>query len=326
MPLSRRWIRRRCLPPSSLLRRLHHRIVRHCRRGAIGRRHRTIFASPGLLPSPLGIAVPCTHLAIPLCHPAASICLVAVLCAAVVVMRGACALRSWRPFSGAVPGPWACQWGGGEGAAGPLACGVHRHRFVVSRDQCRALVHNAWALQPGGGWLRGWHWLPRIAVAVAPSWVLVVAARTVGLLVTGTTLLCAVPGPLGPVYDGCGGAVGALPLVGVVVVARRCGCWWWQRAWLGIGRLALCSCAQHLGLWARRTVVVGGAGGVLRLLSWSRAIEVVGGWSRVSVGNGAIGIALLRATPGPSTQWTEEGQPMSMTSLKNLWMMMSKNY
>jgi hypothetical protein len=131
----------------------------------------------------------------------------------------------------------------------------------------------------------------------APSWVL--AARKVGLSVTGAALLCAVPGPLGPVYNGCGGAGGALPLVGVVVVAWRCGRWWWQRAWLDIGRSAPHSCAQCLGLWARWMVVMGGAGGVLRLLLRSRAIKVVGGWSRVSVGNGAIGITLLHATPGP---------------------------
>jgi len=68
---------------------------------------------------------------------------------------------------------------------------------------------------------------------------------------------------------------------------------------LGDRHLAPRSCAQRLGLWAWWTAVVGGAGGVLRLLSRSRAIEVVGGWSRMSVGNGAIGVALLHATPGP---------------------------
>ena len=129
-------------------------------------------------------------------------------------------------------------------------------------------------------------------------WALVVAARAVGHWATSAALLCAVPGPLGPVYDGCGGAGGALPLVGVVVVARRCGRWWWQHTWLGIGRSAPRSCVQRLGLWAWWTVVVGGAGGVLRLLSRSRAIEVVGGWSHVSIGNGAIGVVLLHATPG----------------------------
>ena len=95
-------------PPSSLLRRLRHRAVGRRRRGAIGHRRRTVFASLGPPPSPLGVAMPCTHLAAPLCHPAASVCVVVLLCAAVVVVRGARALRGWRPFSGAVPGPWAC--------------------------------------------------------------------------------------------------------------------------------------------------------------------------------------------------------------------------
>ena len=72
MPLSRRWIRCRCLPPLSLLCRrhlpplslLHHLrccTVRHCCRGAIGCHRRTIFASPGPPLSPLGIAMPCTR-------------------------------------------------------------------------------------------------------------------------------------------------------------------------------------------------------------------------------------------------------------------------
>ena len=136
MPLSRRWIHRCRLPPSSLLCRLCCRAVgRHCR-GAIGRRRRTIFASPGLPPSPLGVAVPCTRLAAPLCHPAASVCIVAPLCTAVVVMRGARALRSWRPFSGAVPGPWACRWGGGEGAAG-APCVWHAW---LSSSQCAVVA------------------------------------------------------------------------------------------------------------------------------------------------------------------------------------------
>ena len=99
----------RCCAPS-----LHcHAVV-----AAIGHRRRTVFASPGPPPSPLGVAVPCTRLAAPLCHPAASVCVIMPLCAAILVVRGAHALRGWHPFSGMVPGPWACRWGGGEGAAG----------------------------------------------------------------------------------------------------------------------------------------------------------------------------------------------------------------
>ena len=89
MPLSRCWIRHCRLPPSSLLRHLRHRAVGH-------RRHcHTVFALPGLPPSPLGVAMPCTHLAAPLCPPAASICIVTPLCAAVVVVHGARALHGW---------------------------------------------------------------------------------------------------------------------------------------------------------------------------------------------------------------------------------------
>ena len=116
--LSRCWIRCRRLPPSSLLRRLRRRAVRCRCRGAIGCRRCTVFALPGPPPSPLGVSVPCTCLAAPLCHPTASVCIVVPLCAAIVIVRSAHALCSWRPFSGTVPGPWACRWGGGEGAAG----------------------------------------------------------------------------------------------------------------------------------------------------------------------------------------------------------------
>ena len=57
----------------------------------------------------------------------------------------------------------------------------HCRRFIVSCDRHRVLVCDAWALQPGGGWLRG--------VALAPLdcgggcalwWTLVVAAHAVG--------------------------------------------------------------------------------------------------------------------------------------------------
>ena len=45
-------------------------------------------------------------------------------------------------------------------------------------------------------------------------------------------------------------------------------------------------------------VDMGGAGGALRLLSWSCAIVVVGGWWHVSIGNGAISATRLCAMPG----------------------------
>ena len=76
-------------------------------------------------------------------------------------------------------------------------------RFVISRD--------AWALQPGGTWLRG--------VALAPPdcgggcalwWALVVAAHAVGHWAIGTMRLCAAPGPLGPWTVDVGGVLGVL--------------------------------------------------------------------------------------------------------------------
>ena len=102
---------------------------------------------------------------------------------------------------------------------------VRCHRFIVLHDRHRVLVHNAWALQPGGGWLRG--------VALAPPdcgggcalwWALVVAARAVGHWATGTVLLCATPGPLGLVDGGHGGCWWCPPIA--VAVARHRGRWW----------------------------------------------------------------------------------------------------
>ena len=96
VPLSRCWIRRHHLPPSSSLRRLHRRAVGCHRCGAIGCRRRTVFALPGPPPSPLCIGVPCTRLVVPFCHPAASVCVVAPLCTAVVVVRGVrCRRKNW---------------------------------------------------------------------------------------------------------------------------------------------------------------------------------------------------------------------------------------
>ena len=116
--LSCRWIRRHHLPPSSSLRCLRHRAVGcHCR-GAIGRHRHAIFTLLGPPLLPLCVGMPCTCLVVPLCHPAASICIIAPLCAAIVIVHSARALHGWHLFSGAVPGPWACQWGGGEGTAG----------------------------------------------------------------------------------------------------------------------------------------------------------------------------------------------------------------
>ena len=101
------------------------------------------------------------------------------------------------------------------------------HRFVISRDRRRALVRDAWALQPGGGWLGG--------VALAPPdcsggcalwWALVVAVCAVGCWVIGTVRLCAVPGPLGLVDGGCGGCVGCTPIAFAVVALCRRGCHW----------------------------------------------------------------------------------------------------
>ena len=116
VPLSCHWIRHCHLPPSSLLHRLCHHAVRcHCH-GAIGHRRRTIFTSPGPLPSLLGIAVPCTCLTAPLCHPAVSICVIVPLCTVVGV--GGCG---------------TCGWALG--------------------DQHRTLVHSTRAFGPSGRWM-----------------------------------------------------------------------------------------------------------------------------------------------------------------------------
>ena len=198
------------------------------RHGAIGHRRRTVFASPGPPPSPLGVAVPCTHLAAPLCHPAASVCVVAPLCAAVVIVRGAHALRGWRPFSGVVPGPWACQWGGGEGAAGapcvwhawlssvrrlarPMSCACARRLGVAA--QWRVVKGVALAPPDCGGGCALW-------------WALVVAAHAVGHWAIGTARLCAAPGPLSPVDGGMGGCHWCRPIVFATAASCGCGRWW----------------------------------------------------------------------------------------------------
>ena len=138
---------------------------------------------------------------------------------------------------------------------------LHRVVMVVgspSREiDSRALAHDAWALQPSGWWLRG--------VALAPPdcsggcvlwWAFMVAAHAVGHWVIDTARLCAAPGPLGLVYDGCGGAGGALPLVDVVVAARRRDRWLVTACvWLAIAVACLCTVPGPLG------PVDGGMGG-----------------------------------------------------------------
>ena len=198
-----------------------------CRTAAIGCHCRTVFASPGPLPSPLGIAVPCARLAIPLCHPAVSImsslsCAVRMLCVVGVHSLAQCLGRG--PVNGVVE----------RALLGPLrvACvavvvAVRRCRwFVVSRDRCRALVHNAWALQPSGGWLRGLALAPPdCGGGCTPLWVLVVVARMVRLLVTGAVLLCAVPG----LWARC------TMVVGVLVVPSHWWAWWWWHGIVAVG-------------------------------------------------------------------------------------------
>ena len=104
-------------------------------------------------------------------------------------------------------------------------CHRRCRRFVVSHDRHCVLVRNTWALQPGGGWLRG--------VALAPPdcgggctlwWVLVVAVRAVGHWATSAALLCAMPGPLGLVDGGRGGCWWCPPIA-VAVTCHR-GRWW----------------------------------------------------------------------------------------------------
>ena len=115
---------------------------------------------------------------------------------------------------GLLMGWWrGCCWGPLRVACMAVVVMVHCHHcrwFIISRD--------AWALQPGGGWLRG--------VALAPPdcggscalwWALVVVARAVGHWAISTARLCTAPGPLGPVDGGCRGCVGCAPIAFAMV-------------------------------------------------------------------------------------------------------------
>ena len=121
-------------------------------------------------------------------------------------------------------------WGPLRVACMAVVIAVRRHRcrrFVISCNRHRALVRDAWALQPSGGWLRG--------VALAPPdcgggctlwWALVVAARTVGRWAIGTARLCAAPGPLGLVDGGRRGCVGCAPIAFAVAASCHRGRRW----------------------------------------------------------------------------------------------------
>ena len=167
---------------------------------------------------PAAVAVRCCRALYPsCCTPLPSCCVHlrrhAVVCCRHRRARCACLARlvsvlwcgAWAV--GLSMGWWRGRcWGPLRVACMAVVVAVHcRHcrRFVVSRDRHCALVRDAWALQPGGGWLRG--------VALAPPdcgggcalwWALVVVARAVGCWAIGTARLCAAPGPLGPVEGG----------------------------------------------------------------------------------------------------------------------------
>ena len=98
-------------------------------------------------------------------------------------------------------------------------------RFIISCDRHHALMHNAWVLQPSGGWLR------EVTLALLNCsggctlwWALVVAARAVGCWAISTARLCTAPGPLGPVDGGLGGCHWCCPII--FTTAALCGCWW----------------------------------------------------------------------------------------------------
>ena len=222
VPLLRCWICRCRLPPSSLLCHLRRRTVRCRHHGAIGCRRRTVFALLGPPPSPLGIAMPCTRLAAPLCHPTASVCVVAPLCAAIVVVHGARALCGWHLFSGAVPGPWACRWGGGEGAAG-APC-------VLSQCAVVTVISSSWPdpMKPAPHssarcWGCSWPMVVVWCVLGIPD-----GSRGGGstaswpLVGRSTRVVGAMPGPLGPVDGGMGGCHWCRLIV--FTTAALCGC------------------------------------------------------------------------------------------------------
>ena len=126
----------------------------------------------------------------------------------------------------------------------------HCRRFAVSHNQHRALVHDAWALQPGGWWLRGVMLAPPdCGDSFAPWRALVVVARAqlgVGQLAPRS---CAQRQGLWAWQTVVwGGALGAVrlptPLLWCVVVAfggsrHGGGRWSTSRA-----------CAQRQSLWA----------------------------------------------------------------------------
>ena len=192
---------------------------------------------------------------------------------------------------------------------GPLACGMHGccrrcRRFIISRDRHCVLVRNAWALQPGGGWLRG--------VALAPPdcgggcvlwWALVVVARAVGHWVTGAMLLCATPGPLGLVDGGCGGCWWCPPIA--VAVARHRGRWWvvarerWE--W-GDRRCALARNAWVFRPGGQRRGM-GATGGPRSSSSSQRPVVVAVGGSQPGRSTSLVSCASAQCQ-GLSTRWT----------------------
>ena len=126
----------------------------------------------------------------------------------------------------AAPGPLGLVDSGSGGCAGcaPIAFAVavscrHGCRFAVSCDRCRALVHNTWALQPSGWWLRGaggalrsLSWSHTVEV-VGWWW-----CTSVGNGAIGVAHLCTTPGPFDPVDRGIGGCFWCCPIADAIVV------------------------------------------------------------------------------------------------------------
>ena len=60
---------------------------------------------------------------------------------------------------------------------------------------------------------------------------------------------------------------------------------------------------------------MGGAGGALRLLSWSHTIKVVSGWWHTPIGDRAIGVVRLCAMPGTFDPVDREGEGVRLVAL-----------
>ena len=134
-------------------------------------------------------------------------------------------------------------------------------------------------------------------------WALVVAARAVGRWAIGAVLLCATPGPLGPVDGGRGGCWWCPPIA--VAVARHRGRWWvvtrerWE--WGDRRRALACNAWAFRPSGQRRGMGV--TGGPRSSLSSRRPVVVAVGGSQPGRSTSSVSRASAQRQ-GLSTRWT----------------------